>query len=54
MAATVETLRDWLNTFPPTWTVYVDEGGLTLVARANKKSVKYEYELGGEPENDDE
>lgn len=55
MALLVSELRDWINTIPPNWEVGIDEGGLTLVARA-EPGAKYEVtlEVGGETEPEEE
>lgn len=55
MAVRVSELRDWINTIPPNWEVGIDEGGLTLVARA-EPGAKYEVtlEVGGETEPEEE
>ena len=52
MAAKIKQIQEWLERFPPNWTVWVDEGGLTLVARGAKakKGTEYTYDIGGEPE----
>lgn len=51
MAATIKDMREWFEQFPPDWTVWVDEGGLTLVAQGPYAGTEYTYEIGGEPEN---
>lgn len=51
MAVRASELRDWINTIPPHWHIGIDDGGLTLVARA-EPGAKYEVtlEVGGETE----
>jgi len=46
MAASKEKLLNWLNDLPNGCTIWIDEGGLALVAEG--KGVATHYELGGE------
>lgn len=48
MAADVSDLIEWLGTLPPGSYVFVDEGGLTLMANTDDW-----YEVGGAPDGEE-
>lgn len=48
----VAQVLDWLESLPPTSSVGIDEGGLTLVEiTKDRKRKNYELEVGGIPED---
>jgi hypothetical protein len=53
MADNVREIHRWLDQFPPDWDLWIDEGGLTLVAASPNRQVTKTYELGGEPLEED-
>jgi hypothetical protein len=54
MALRASNVRDWIEAIPPDWTVYIDEGGLTLCARGPAGDFEPYLEIGGDPEPDEE
>ncbi len=55
MAASKEQLQAWLSELPDQSTIWIDEGGLTLIAEGNgiadseNPQEKSYYEIGGQP-----
>lgn len=48
MAATVREILKFIESYPPDWQVWIDEGGLTLVVASPNKKIASDYEVGGE------
>lgn len=49
MAATIKQLKDFIESYPPNWHVWVGDGGQTLVVASPNKAVVNTCEIGGEP-----
>lgn len=48
MAATVREVMKFIESYPPNWPVWIDDGGLRLVVASPNKAIVSDYEVGGE------
>jgi hypothetical protein len=54
MAVPVKELWRFITDYPPGWTVFIDTAELTIRVVSPDKSIVNEFEIGEEPEEDEE